>query len=80
MGLNEPATLRIMATTYKDGDPSFAGVLGGVALGIPSYHILELEEQVPEAVWKEQLGMMELELEDAQVDAIKSVMREVRGA
>ena len=23
-----------MATTFKDGDPSFAGVLGGIALGL----------------------------------------------
>ncbi len=68
-----------MATTFKDGDPSFAGPLTGVALGIPSYHVLELKDQVPEAVWSEQMGMKELELEDEEVDAILRTMREVRG-
>ena len=28
-GLNEPDNLRIMATTFKAGDPSYAGALGG---------------------------------------------------
>ena len=79
LGLNEPATLRIMATTFKEGDPSFAGALAGVALGIPSYHILELKDQVPEAVWAAQMGMEELQLEDEQAAAIMQTMREVRG-
>ena len=79
LGLNEPATLEIMATTYKSGDPSFAGVLAGVALGIPSYHVLELKDQVPDDVWSEQMGMKELELEDEEIDAIIAKMQEVRG-
>ena len=68
-----------MATTYKNGDPSFAGVLAGVALGIPSYHVLELKEQVPDDVWSEQMGMKELELEDEEIEAIIAKMRDVRG-
>ena len=79
VGLNEPAALRIMATTYKDGDPGFVGVLAGVALGIPSYHILELKDQVPDDVWSAQLGMKELELEPHEVDLILKTMREARG-
>ena len=61
-GLNEPANLRIMASTFKNGDPSYAGALGGVALGLPSYHILELADEVPEEVWREQMAMKELEI------------------
>ncbi len=80
LGLNEPAALKIMATTYKHGDPSFAGVLAGVALGIPSYHVLELKDQVPDEVWSDQLGMVELELEDEEVEAITAAMTEVRGS
>lgn len=79
LGLNEPDTLRIMATTYRDGDPSFAGPLAGVALGIPSYHVLELKDQVPEEVWSEQMGMKELELEDEEIEAIGATLRAVRG-
>ena len=33
-GLNQPFSLRVMAQTFKDGDPSFAGPLAGVALGL----------------------------------------------
>ena len=51
-GLNEPGNLRIMATTFKEGDPGYAGVLGGVALGLPSYHIFELKEEIPAEVWE----------------------------
>lgn len=31
-GLNEVPNLRIMATTFKEGDPSCAGALGGIPL------------------------------------------------
>ena len=80
LGLNEPASLKILATTFKDGDPSFAGVLAGVALGIPTYHILELKAYVPEAVWDEQMGMQELQLEDAEIAAIVDAVQSVRTA
>ena len=80
LGLNEPSNLRIIATTFKDGDPSFAGPLAGVALEIPSYHILELKDQVPADVWAEQMGMKELEIEDDVKDAVASTLREVRAS
>ena len=79
-GVNEPANLRIMASTFKDGDPSYAGALGGVALGLPSYHILELKDEVPEAVWQEQMAMKELEIEDEVESAIRATLEEVRRA
>ena len=78
LGLNEPMNLRIMATTFKDGDPSFAGPLAGIALGIPSYHILELEDEIPERVWNEQMAMKELEIEDDVRERIVRAVREVR--
>ena len=77
-GLNEPRTLRIMATTVKSGDPSWAGALAGVELGLPSYHILELKDQVPPAVWSEAMAMEELELEETLTADILTAMREVR--
>ena len=79
-GLNEPNNLRIMATTVKSGDPSWAGALAGVALGLPSYHILELKEEVPAAVWNDVMAMEELELEDEVAAQILATMREVREA
>ena len=77
-GMNQPFNLRIMATTFKDGDPSFAGALGGVALGLPSYHILELKDEVPPDVWEREMAFKELELEEEEVDKICALMSEIR--
>lgn len=78
LGLNEPGNLQIMATTFRDGDPSYAGALAGVALGIPSYHIFELKEVIPPDTWQAEMAMKELEMEDEQLDEILRTMREVR--
>jgi hypothetical protein len=78
-GLNEPDNLRIMATTFKDGDPSFAGALAGVALGLKSYHVLELKDEIPEEVWNAEMAMEELELEESVSQEIRRTMREIRG-
>jgi glycine reductase len=68
-----------MAMTFKEGDPSYAGALGGVALGLKSYHIFELKDEIPEDVWDREMGLKELEIEDEQIKAICATMREIRG-
>jgi len=78
-GLNQPFNLRVMATTFKDGDPSYAGALGGVALGLESYHIFELKDEVPEDVWEREMAFKELEVEDELIEQICTTMREIRG-
>jgi len=78
-GLNEPGNLRIMATTFKDGDPSYAGALGGIALGLKSYHIFELKDEIPDDVWAREMAFKELEVEDALIEKICRLMREIRG-
>jgi len=67
-----------MATTFKDGDPSFAGALGGIALGIASYHIFELKDEIPADVWAREMAIKELEVEDELIAKICSTMREIR--
>jgi hypothetical protein len=79
-GLNEPANLRITATTFKDGDPSYAGALGGIALGLTSYHIFELEDEVPAEIWAEEMEFEVLQAGDELVDELCATMRAVRGA
>ena len=56
-GMNEPRNLRVMATTVREGDPSWSGALAGVALGLPSYHILELKNEIPEEVWTREMAL-----------------------
>ncbi len=78
-GLNQPFSLRVMAQTFKDGDPSYAGALGGIALGLRSYHIFELKDEIPADVWDREMSLKELEVEDEQIEAICATMREIRG-
>jgi betaine reductase len=78
LGLNEPENLRILATTFKDGDPSYAGPLAGVALGLKSYHIFELKAEIPDDVWSAEMAMKELEVEDEVIEQICQTMRDIR--
>ena len=77
-GLNELANLRIMATTFKEGDPSYAGALGGTALGLKSYHIFELKAEIPPEVWEREMSFKELEVEDELIDQLCAAMRKIR--
>ena len=47
------------------GDPTFAGCLAGVSLKLPCYHICEpeIKAEIDEAVYDEQISMMEMVLD-----------------
>jgi glycine reductase len=59
LGANSPAAVEMTALTLKSGDPSYAGPLAGVALGVPSFHILEPEitKQVDPALYERELAL-----------------------
>ncbi len=78
LGLNQLKNLQVMALTFRDGDPSYAGPLAGMALGLPCYHILELKDEIPAQVWQEEMAMHELELEDELQSEICRSLREIR--
>ena len=67
-----------MTRTFKSGDPSYAGPLAGVTLGLESYHILELKKHIPTDVWKQEMGMSELEIEEEVQESILKTMKEAR--
>jgi hypothetical protein len=67
-----------MTRTFKSGDPSYAGPLAGVTLGLDSYHILEFKEHVPADVWEQVMGMYELEIEEEVQESILKTMKEAR--
>jgi betaine reductase len=77
LGAPDAESAGIAAETVVLGDPSWAGPLAGVQLGLPVYHILEEEARaaVPFEVWEEQVGLMADVLE---VDAIAEAVREFR--
>jgi len=68
---------RLYAMTVTEGDPSWAGALAGVALGLPVYHVAEPEVKavVPSETWDEHVALMEMAMD---VDAIAQAVAEVR--
>lgn len=75
LGGAEGESAGLAAETVTAGDPTFAGPLAGVSLGLAVYHIFELKDQVDEAIWDEQVSMMEMVLD---VDDIISEVSSVR--
>ena len=75
LGTSEAETAGLTAETVTAGDPTFAGPLAGVSLGLRVYHIFELKDQVDATVYDEQCGMMEMVLD---VDAINSEVKSIR--
>ena len=62
----------------KEGDPSYAGALAGIALGIPSYHLLELKSEIPVPDWQECMAMKELEIPEDIVGEIRRTLQQIR--
>lgn len=77
LGAAEGEAAGLAAETVTAGDPTFAGPLTGVQLGLTVYHICEpeIKNEVDPAVYDEQVGMMEMVMD---VDDIISEMSSVR--
>lgn len=77
LGGAEAEAAGLAAETCMGGDPTFAGPLAGVALGLPCYHIVEdeIKDLIDPDVYDEQVGMMEMVLD---VDEIVEEMTDIR--
>ncbi len=77
LGAAEGEAAGLAAETVTLGDPTYAGPLAGVSLGLAVYHICEPEvkAEVDEAVYDEQISMMEMVLD---VEDIISEMTAIR--
>ena len=77
LGASEGEASGIAAETVTAGDPTYAGPLTGVSLGLKVYHVCEpeIKEEFDSAVYEEQCGMMEMVLD---IDEIISEMRPIR--
>ena len=77
LGAAEGEASGLAAETVTAGDPTFAGPLTGVQLGLTVYHVCEpeMKEEIDEAVYDEQVSMMEMVLD---VDDIISEMSAIR--
>ena len=78
LGANSAAAVEMTATTLKSGDPSWAGALAGIALGIPAFHILEasVTRQVDPAVYERELALSAMATD---VDEVTAPLRVLRG-
>jgi len=77
-GAAEAEAAGLAAETVTNGDPTFAGSLAGVQLGLRVYHVVEPEfkEAVDIEVYDEQIGMMEMVLDVDSIIEEMSSMRE----
>ncbi len=77
LGAAEGEAAGLAAETVTNGDPTFAGPLTGVQLGLSVYHVCEpeIKDEVDESVYEEQISMMEMVLD---VDDIISEMTPIR--
>lgn len=79
IGGAEAESAGLAAETVTAGDPTFAGPLAGVPLGLKVYHAVEPEfkESVDADVYDEQIGMMEMVLDvDAIIEEVKAMRDE----
>ena len=77
LGAAEGEAAGIAAETVTAGDPTYAGPLTGVSLGLRVYHVCEpeMKELFDSVVYEEQCGMMEMVFD---IDDIVNEMSTIR--
>ena len=77
VGAAEGEAAGLAAETVTAGDPTFAGPLTGVQLGLTVFHACEpeMKEEFDPAIYEDQISMMEMVLD---VDDIVSEMSAIR--
>ena len=79
IGGAEAEAAGLAAETVTAGDPTYAGPLAGVPLGLRVYHAVEPEfkENVDLDVYDDQIGMMEMVLDvDEIIEEVRSIRKE----
>ena len=78
LGAAEGEAAGLAAETVTAGDPTFAGPLTGVQLGLTTYHVCEpeMKEEFDEAVYDEQISMMEMVLDVYDIISEMSAIRD----
>jgi len=78
LGAAEGEAAGLAAETVTAGDPTYAGPLAGVSLGLLVYHICEpeMKEEVDAGIYDEQVSMMEMVLDVDDIIREMSAIRE----
>lgn len=77
LGAAEGEAAGLAAETVTAGDPTFAGPLAGVQLGLRAYHVCEpeIKDEIDSQAYEEHISMMEMVLD---VDDIINEMKSIR--
>ena len=77
VGAAEGEAAGLAAETVTAGDPTFAGPLAGVQLGLSVFHVCEneIKDEVDSSVYDDQISMMEMVMD---VDDIAKEMSSIR--
>lgn len=78
LGQPDANSAGLFAETVTRGDPSWAGPLAGVPLGLPVYHVLEpeIKEQTDGVLYDEHVGLMELSADVEEIIKWVSMYRD----
>jgi glycine/sarcosine/betaine reductase complex component A len=78
LGAGDIEGAEIAAETLTVGDPSYAGPLAGVSLGLPIYHILEPEvrAEIPVEVYDQAAGLVSMIVDTEEVGRKFRAIRE----
>lgn len=78
LGTPDASAAEMYAETVTTGDPTYAGPLAWTQLRLPVFFITEpiIKRQIPEQVYGEQVGMLEMVL---PTDEISERVKAVRG-
>ena len=78
LGGAEAEAAGLSAETVSAGDPTYAGPLAGIDLGLRVYHVVEpeMKAEFDEAVYDEQCGMMEMVLDVDEIIKEVSTVRQ----
>lgn len=77
LGSSDAEGAEIYAETVSNGDPTYAGPLAGVSLGLPVYHVFEqdVRDECDPAEWEAQISMMEMVLDPEKLSEAVSGIR-----
>ncbi len=77
LGTPNAESSRLYGLTVTEGDPAWAGVLAGVRLDLPVFHIAEpeIKSQIDPEVFQDQVGLAEMVLD---TEEIFQALQEVR--
>ena len=81
LGTPNAESSKLYGLTVTEGDPAWAGVLAGVSLELPVFHIVEpdIKSQVDPDLYQDQVGLAEMVLDTEGIFAALQAIRQGSG-